>query len=65
MYLHCNLCYSSGDLLTTLLRVKLKNTMSGNFQKSKINSYTWNFTVYDIPPERQEFKLYGNICYIT
>ena len=29
------------------------------FQKSEIN--TWNFGMYDIPSERQEFNLYGSI----
>ena len=30
-----------------LSRVELKNTQSGNFQKSGINTYTWNFGMYD------------------
>ena len=37
----------SGDLLTTSSRVELKNTLSGSFQKSEINTYTWNFGLYD------------------
>ena len=46
VYLHCNLC-QSGDLLTALSRVELKNTLSGNFQKSEINTYTGNFDMND------------------
>ena len=44
----------SGDLLTAISRVELKNTLSGNFQKSEINTCTWNFGMYDIPLERKE-----------
>ena len=61
MYLHCYLCYS-GELLTALSRVELKNTLSGNFQKLLINTFTWNFGMYDTSSERQEFKLYDELC---
>ena len=47
-------CYSQEPWL-------LKTTLSGNFKKSEINTYTWNFGMYDIPSERQEFNLYGSI----
>ena len=30
----------------------LKNTLSGNFQKSGINTYTWNLGMYDTLSER-------------
>ena len=29
-----------------------KNTVSGNFQKSEINTYTWNFDMYDTSSDR-------------
>ena len=40
--------------LTALSRVELKNTLSGNFQKSEIHvkTYTGNFDMYDTPSER-------------
>ena len=53
----------SGDLLTALSRVQHKNTLSGNFQKSEINTYTWNFDMYDTSTERKEFKLYDELCF--
>ena len=46
-YLPCILCYS-GDLQTTLLRVELNFTVR-NFQKSAVNTYTWNFGKCDTP----------------
>ena len=37
------------------------NTMSGNFQKSRINTYTWNLGTYDTSSERKELTLYDRI----
>ena len=39
----------SGDLLTALSRMELKNTLSGNFQKSEINNYNHNFGMCNTP----------------
>ena len=45
-------CGIAKGCITRVLRVEHKNTLTGNFQKSGINTYTWNFGMYDTSSER-------------
>ena len=42
---------------SALWRVQLKNTLSQNFKKSGINTYTWYFGMCDTSSERLEFSI--------
>ena len=46
------ICFKVVTYLSALLRVELKNTLSRNFEKSGINTYAWNFGMYNALSER-------------
>ena len=52
------ICVKVATYLPLYRGYSLKNTMSGNFQKLKINAYTWNFGKYDAPSEKQQVDFY-------
>ena len=49
-------------ICVTVVNGALKHILKKNFQKSRINTYTWNLGMYDTSSERKEFTLYDGLC---